>query len=212
MSPGAGAETKPEPPRGLVDAIARSWRDPRGVMAAQVAAGLSEPRALMHLMLACLLVFVARLPAAVRSAGALPVEDGVSAAVSAHLFGWIAVAPLLGYGLAALIHLLARAFGGRGGFLAARAALFWSALATCPAILAIGLADALGVALTGGGAVPGLAWFGLAAAGLWAWIFAASLAEAEGFGSTGRVAAAVVLVLGALLALAEAAIPSVGAR
>ena len=31
---------RPAPARGLVDTIARSWRDPRGVMAAQVAAGL----------------------------------------------------------------------------------------------------------------------------------------------------------------------------
>ena len=155
---------RPAPARGLVDTIARSWRDPRGVMAAQVAAGLSEPRALVHLMLACGLVFVARLPMAVRSAEGLAVDEPVSAAVSAQLFAWGAVAPLLGYGLAAAVHLVARAFGGRGGFLGARAALFWSGLAVAPAVLAIGLVDAVGVALTGR-ALPWLGWLGFAALG-----------------------------------------------
>jgi hypothetical protein len=188
--------------RGLVDTVARSWRDPRGVMAAQVAAGLSESRALAHLMLACGLVFVARLPMAVRSAEGLPVDEPVSAAVSAQLFAWGAVAPLLGYGAAAAAHLVAKGFGGRGGFLGARAALFWSGLAISPAVLGIGLLDALGVAATGR-ALPWLAWLGLAALGLWVWIFAASLAEAEGFASTARVAAVVVAALAALAALVE---------
>ena len=195
----------PVPAAGLVDTIARSWRDPRGVMAAQLAAGLSEPRALVHLLLACALVFVARLPMAARSAGGLPVDEPVSAAISANLFAWGAVAPLLGYGLAAGVHLVARAFGGRGGFLGARAALFWSWLAVTPAVLAIGLLDAVGVALTGR-ALAWLGWLGFAAVGLWVWIFAASLAEAEGFGSTARVAAGVVLVLGAGVALVELAL------
>lgn len=193
--------------RGLVDAIARSWRDPRGVMAGQVAAGLSEPRALVHLMLACMLVFVARLPEAVRMAEGLPVDEPVNAAVAAHLFAWGAVAPLLGYALAAVVHLVARGFGGRGGFLGARAALFWSGLALSPAVLALGALDAL----AGGRAAAWLSLAGLAALGLWVWVFAASLAEAEGFASTGRVAAVVVLVLAAGVALVELAIRG-GAR
>ena len=181
------------PPRGLVDTIFRSWRDPRGVMAAQVAGGLSEARALVHLLLACGLFFVASLPAAVRTSAALDVDEPVSAAVSAHLFAWGAVAPLVAYALAVLVHLVARAFGGQPGFLRARAALFWSALAAAPAVLAAGLA---GVVL------PDRPWLGLAAAGVWVWLFSASLAEAEGFASTVRVSAGVVAAIGlALLAV-----------
>ena len=71
-------------------------------------------------------------------------------------------------------------------------------------MLAIGLLDAVGVALTGR-ALPWLGWLGFAALGLWVWIFAASLAEAEGFASTARVAAAVVVVLAAIAALVELA-------
>jgi hypothetical protein len=92
------------------------------------------------------------------------------------------------------VHLVARGFGGSGGFHGARAALFWSGLALSPAVLAIGLVDAVGVALTGR-ALAVVGWLGVAALGLWVWIFAASLAETEGFASTARVAAVIVLVL-----------------
>ena len=189
--------SQPVPRRGLVDTIARSWRDPRGVMAAQVAAGLSEPRALVHLMLACVLFFVASLPAAVRTSTGLTVDEPVSAAVSAHLFAWGAVAPLVAYALAALVHLGARAFGGRAGFLGARAALFWSALAAAPAVLAAGIAGVF---------LPDGPWPGIVAAGLWVWLFSASLAEAEGFASTARVAAVVVAVLGLVLVAVRAGV------
>jgi hypothetical protein len=188
---------------GLVDAIWRGWRDPRGAMARQVAAGLSEPRALFHLMTACALYFVASLPNALRTARSLTIPDPVEGAIAAHLFAWIVVAPLLGYGLAALVHLAARAFGGRRPFLAARAALFWSALLGAP--LALGLA-LIGVAADAGGPtlLPWATWLGYAGLAFGLWLFAASLAEAEGFAATGRVAAVVAAAfagIGGLLAL-----------
>ena len=194
----APAQVMAAAPRGLVDTMAGALRRPRAVMASQVAAGLSEPRALVHLMLACGLFFVASLPMAVRTSADLAVDEPLSAAVSAHLFAWGAVAPLIGYGLAAAIHIAARGFGGRRGFLGTRAALFWSALAVAPAVLAGGL---LGAVLPGRPA----AWLGYGAGALWIWIFAGSLAETAGFASTGRVAAVVacfLAVLAALIALA----------
>jgi len=119
--------------RGLVAAMAQAWSDPRGAMARQVAGGLSETRALQHLTLACGLGFVASAPAAVRRAQALQdVPDALTGVIAAHLFGYVFVAPLLLYAVAALLHLAARAFGGRGGFLGARAALFWAALLGAP--------------------------------------------------------------------------------
>jgi Yip1 domain len=176
---------------GLVDAIARGWRDPRAAMAREVGRGLTEARALMHLMLACALLFVASLPNALREARALEIGDPVEGAIAAHLFGYLALAPLLAYALAALVHLAARAFGGRGGFLGARSALFWSMLLVAP--VAIGLA-LLGVAgeVAAGRQLPWLRPLGYAALAFWLWLFAASLAEAEGFAATGRVAAVVV--------------------
>ena len=126
----------------------------------------------------------------------------------------MALAPLLAYGLAALVHLAARAFGARGGFLAARAALFWSALAG-------GAGGARRWRWSGSrprrldrAAVAWLGWLGYAGLAFWLWLFAASLAEAEGFAATGRVAAVVAAAfagIGGLLALAAGGTVGVGA-
>ena len=119
-----------------------------------------------------------------REARALTVDDPVGATVTAHLFGWVAVAPLIAYGLAALVHLAARAFGARGSFLAARAALFWSALAGAPVALGVALVGvAAEAAATGRARLARRAAADRASAsGLW--LFAASLAETEGFAAT----------------------------
>lgn len=179
--------------RGLVAEVAGAYRDPRGAMARQVAAGLSEPRAFFHLMLACGLGFVASLPNAVRAARGIEADDPLAAAVAAHFFGYVFVAPLLLYGVAALLHLAARAFGGRGGFLAARAALFWALVLAAPMALGLALAGALLEMAGGGRLLPWLGLLGYAGFAFWIWLLAASLAEAEGFAATGRVAAAVAL-------------------
>lgn len=194
------------PRRGLVDAIWQAWRAPRGAMAAELARGPSEARALVQLMLACGLCFVASVPNAVREAQGLGVEDPVAAAVTAHLFGWIALAPLAAYGLAALLHLGALAFGARGrGFLAARAALFWSALVGAPLALGLAVAGVLAEAAGQGGAVW-LEALGLAGLGAWLWILAASLAEAYGFAATGPVAAVLAASVAGALVVATLAI------
>src|SRR5689334_1948334 len=104
------------PRRGVVDRIWLTWRGPRRAMADERAEGLSEPRALMHLLIAVFLLFVASLPNAMREAQGLATDDPVAAAVSAHLFGYVALAPLLAYGVAVVVHLIARAFGGTGSF------------------------------------------------------------------------------------------------
>ncbi len=185
---------------GLVDAIGRGWRAPRAAMAAEVARGLNEGRALVHLMVACGVFFVASLPNAVREARGLGIDDAVAGAVSAHLFAWLALAPLLAYGLAVLVHLAARGFGARGGFLAARAATFWSLLLAAPLALALALLGAI-VEIAAPPLLPWLAPLGYAVLAGWVWFFAASLAEAEGFAATGTVAAVVAAAFAAVAGL-----------
>ena len=119
--------------------------------------------------------------------------EPLAATISAHLFGYLFVAPLLFYGLAALLHLAARAFGGRGGYLGARSALFWAALLGGPIALALALAGALVEIAGGSGRLPWLDYLGYVGLAFWLWLLAASLAEAEGFGATGRVAAVMAL-------------------
>ncbi len=177
----------------------RAYGDPRGAMARQIAAGLGESRAFLHLTLACALGFVASLPEAARTARRLDIPDPIEGAFAAHLFGYLFVLPLLLYGLAALVHLAARVFGGGGGFLGARAALFWTALLAGPIALALALAG-LGAELAGAPRLlPTLDYLGYAGASFWLWLFAATLAEAEGFVATRRVVAVVAVVVVAVV-------------
>lgn len=167
-------------------------------MARQMADGLSEPRATAHLFLACALGFVASMPNAVREAATLDIDDPLSGVVAAHLFGWLFVAPLLAYALAALIHLGARALGGAGGFLGARSALFWSALLAGPLALALALVGVAAEAAGGPGVLPWLDYLGYAGLVFWLWLLAGSLAEVEGFRDTRRVLAALIVSLVAI--------------
>nr|WP_299131969.1 YIP1 family protein [uncultured Amaricoccus sp.] len=164
-------------------------------MAREIAAGLTDARLLAWLFMACGMGLVASLPNAVRAARALDIDQPLAGAVSAHLFGYLFVAPLLVYGVAALAHLVGRAFGATGGYFGARAAVIWSLLLAGPLALAVTFARLLGEAAFDGAPTIGRL-LGYAAMAYWLWLFAASFAEAEGFPATGRVA----LVLGLLFA------------
>lgn len=186
---------------GVVAGIARAWRDPRGAMSEMVDEGLNEPRALAHLVAACFLLLVASLPNAVREARVVDIEDSLSGVIAAHLFGYMFVLPLVLYGLAALAHLAARPFGGSGGYLGARSALFWTLLAGAPVALALALFGVAAEALSGGARLPWLSLPGYAGLAFWIWLYAGALAETEGFASTGRVATALVAVFGGVAVL-----------
>ena len=158
--------------------ILRSWRGPRAVMRDLLAMGKREDRAIMFLMIACILVFVAQWPVYARYVAGFEVPAGTDEFTMTNwltygAFAWIMVAPLALYGLAAVIHIIARIVGGRGSFYSARLALFWSLLASVPLLLLYGLTAGFigpGIQKT----VVGAAW----CAGF-LWIFVPSLREAE---------------------------------
>ncbi len=178
---------------GLVAGVVRAYRDPRGAMARALAGGLTDARLLAWLFAACAMGFVASLPNAVRAARALDIEQPLAGAVAAHLFGYLFIAPLLVYGISALAHLVARVFGGTGGFFGARAAVIRGLLLAGPLALAVTLAGLVGAAVFGEPVLGRL--LGYAATAFWLWLFAASFAEAEGFAATGRVALVLCLLL-----------------
>ncbi|MCC6008933.1 MAG: YIP1 family protein [Rhodobacteraceae bacterium] len=152
--------------------IVRSWWSPRRTMARVLGSGAGEERALAFLMIACLLFFIARLPALqvrAEQADGLPFA-GLAAGAA---LGAMILAPLVFYGLSTLSHWVARALGGRGSAFAARLALFWSLLAVAPLVL---LVSALGT-LPGLDQLTGRA--GLAVGLLFLFIWVNSLLEAE---------------------------------
>lgn len=119
--------------------ILRSWRQPRAVIRAKLAAGEREDRALAVLMGASLLLFVAQWPGLSRAAfldPTTPLDARLGGALMACLF----ILPLLAYAIALISHLIARVFGGKGSGFGARLALFWALLAIAPAMLLQGLA------------------------------------------------------------------------
>jgi len=107
-------------------------------MTAHLARDKREDRALMYLMLACLLIYISRWPELALQARADPTTP-LNMRLGGALFAWIFIMPLALYLLAALSRMVTRIFGGRGSWYSARLALFWSLLAAAPLWLLNGL-------------------------------------------------------------------------
>lgn len=120
-----------------VDDILRSYRAPRAVLRAHLAQPRSEPRAFTFLVAALIVIFVAQWPRLSRVAFEQP-EVPLSGLMVGTGLAMAAMVPVF-YGLAALGHLGARAFGGRGSWYGARVALFWALLCAAPLMLLQGL-------------------------------------------------------------------------
>ncbi|WP_172295010.1 YIP1 family protein [Pseudoruegeria sp. HB172150] len=118
--------------------MAAMYRRPRAVVRRLQAAGPREDRALIFLMVACLLIFVAQWPRLSREAYLNP-EISLQARLGGALFAWLFIVPLFAYLLAGASRLIARLFGGQGTGYSARLALFWSLLAAAPLWLLNGL-------------------------------------------------------------------------
>ena len=123
-------------------AIFKSYRAPWDVMRMHLERGAGEERALAWVMIACALFFVAQLPALSREAHLNPEGPPFEALAGGAFMGSVLVAPLIFYALAALSHLVAKLFGGKGSWLRARLALFWGLLAVAPWVLLQGLVAA----------------------------------------------------------------------
>ncbi|SES21215.1 Yip1 domain-containing protein [Tranquillimonas rosea] len=122
----------------LTTDIVATYRNPAAALRRRAVGPPREDRALVTLMLACGLYYIAQWPRIAREAHA---DESLTlqALLGGALLGWIFVAPLLFYLIAALSHLVARLFGGKARWYDARMALFWALLATTPLALLQGL-------------------------------------------------------------------------
>lgn len=125
----------------LLADIAATWANPRAAMAARVARGQREDQAIAALMGAAMVMLIARTPALARAAEldpSIPFQARLGGSLLALLF----LMPLLAYGLAWVLHLIAgRGAPGQGW--RARSTLFWMMLAIGPAVLLQGLIEGL---------------------------------------------------------------------
>lgn len=151
--------------------IFAAWGAPRRVFRRRAGAAPREDRALVVLMAACLLIFVAQWPRLSRQA----FETGadLQPLIGGALFGLLFLAPLALYAIGTLTHLLARLLGGGASAYAARFALFWALLAATPLWLFWGLI----AGFIGPGAA--MSAVGLVAFGLFLWLWAMNFYEAE---------------------------------
>ena len=144
--------------------IVATYRGPGRVVRRILDRGPREDRAIAYLMGACFLFFLAQLPRLSREAH-LEGTD-LQMLMGGALLGWIFIAPLLFYVLAAVARGLGKLFGGQGTGFGARIALFWALLASSPLILLHGLTAGFvgpGLELQ----IVGVVWV---AVFLWFWI------------------------------------------
>jgi len=158
--------------------IVRTWRRPRAVIRDLLDQGRREDRAIMYLMVSCLLIFVAQWPRLRRVSEGFetspwPPEVNFEGMMTYTFFSAVIVLPLVMYGVAALSHLIAKLFGGKGSGFGARLALFWTLLATSPLVLLYGLVRGLIGPGTQAGLVGGIG------AVVFLFIWVQSLREAE---------------------------------
>ena len=124
--------------------IVRTWRSPRAVVRDLLSQGVREDRAIAFLIISCFLVFVAQWPRLSRLAAGFDLPAGAEVPeldrlMAYEFMAWLMFWPLILYGLAALSHIIARVFGGKGSWYGARLALFWALLSTVPLLLLHGL-------------------------------------------------------------------------
>lgn len=158
--------------------IVRTWRGPRAVMRDLLDQGRREDRAIVVLMISCFLIFVAQWPRLRRIAEGYepspwPGDMNFEGMMTYTFFASVIILPLIMYGIAALSHLVAKLFGGKGTWFGARMALFWTLLATTPLMLLFGLVRGL---IGPGAQATAVGWLGAVAFGI---IWIQSLREAE---------------------------------
>ena len=138
--------------------ILESWLRPRVVVRRLLGQSRSEPFAFSLLVTGLILLYLSLAPFLAREAYFDP-DSPMTQRMLAAALGMAALVPFW-YVLAALGHLLARFFGGKGSFYGGRIALFWALVAASPALLASGLMRGL-LGLGGASDVAGFVTLGI---------------------------------------------------
>ena len=123
----------------ILNEIILSYRRPQEVFDNFLRHEFGESHALGFLSAGCGIAFISHWPTLARQSHLM--DDPLDMMIGGALFGWVFLAPLIFYMLAALLTLFLAVFGLRMHFLLVRLILFWSFLATGPIMLLYGLAN-----------------------------------------------------------------------
>ena len=156
----------------VVGDILRSWRSPRSVILQHMQRRPTEPFAFSLLVTFLILAFVAQWPNMSRAAYLQP-DVPLTQRMLAAALALLASIPLW-YALAAFSRVVARALGGKGGYLGARMALFTALLSAAPLMLLQGMVSGF----AGAGALATAAGVFVLCGFLYLWINMLIAAEA----------------------------------
>lgn len=177
-------------PASLAARVAGAYRAPGTSFLTEKALGLSERRLIAIGFGATLFLTLGRVMAETIRPELAIGADRIPWFASTVLIGFSFV--LLGlYGVAALVRIVCRIFGGRGGWAETRLALFWSGLAAGPLVV---LGNALGAA------IEGRSLAALIGGAIWAVMFVPMLAQAQGI-SVVKIGSFLVILCVILLSL-----------
>lgn len=170
----------------LTARIAAAWTGAGVSWRAEKARGLEEGRLLALGFGASLFLTIARIGSEI-AAPRVAIGDERTAWIAATVFIGFSFGVLALYAVAAVSRLIAKLFGGAGGWAETRLALFWSGLAAGPAAAFIHILLAVAGAPGAGGTVAGVIWAGL---------FAPMLAAAHGFQAQRVYASFAIIAIG----------------
>lgn len=153
--------------------ILETYWQPGIVIWRKQAAGLRESQLLAWLMGASLISFFVRLPGLVSMHGNENLAEPLTTLVGATMAATLVFGPLFLYAIAALSHLVARAFGGQGDWQSGRLALFWTILALQPLVILVEMLNNIGMS----GQINALVALVSGLFFLWTWLRALIAAE-----------------------------------
>jgi hypothetical protein len=122
---------------GVVSDILRTYRTPRAVLRHRIGPEVNESGALITVMLACSLIFVAQWPRLARAA--FEAEQDIQVHIGGALLAWVFIMPLVLYILAGALHIVLHLVRGKQSAYEVRMATFWALLAAAPLWLLYGL-------------------------------------------------------------------------
>jgi ABC-type multidrug transport system fused ATPase/permease subunit len=150
--------------------ILATYKTPGPVFSRRMANGPREDLALVVLMAACFIMFLAQWPRLARQSHLTGEE--LNPLLGGALLGWVFIAPLFFYVVSILSHLVLRMLGKARMAYRTRMALFWALLATSPLILLQGLV----AGFIGAGALNNI--IGLICFAVFFWFWGAGLRQA----------------------------------